>query len=74
MSAGFLADPVGQAAVAKILTRKRLTEESAAADRAYTAAVEAAVGGRGTWQAVQAAKHVYKQARAALRAAGDDDE
>lgn len=71
MTAGFLADPVGQDAVAKILIRKRLTEDREAADRAYTAAVQAAVGGSGDWAAVQMAGQVFKQCRAALKAAGD---
>jgi hypothetical protein len=33
-----------------------------AADAAYTAAVQAAAGGHGTWEAVQAAKHAVHQA------------
>lgn len=32
-----------------------------AADTAYTAAVQAAVAGHGTWAAVQAAKHAVHQ-------------
>ena len=33
-----------------------------AADKAYTAAVQAAVAGQGTWLAVQLAKHAVHQA------------
>lgn len=74
MTAGFLADPVGQAAVAKILERKRLTQELAAADDAHTLAVQAAVGERGDWLAVRQAGEIVRQCRAALKAAGADDE
>ena len=69
MTAGFLADPVGQAAVADILTRKRLAEELAAADGAYTAAVSAAAGG-GDWRHARQAREVVKQAQSAFIAAG----
>lgn len=36
-----------------------------AADAAYTAAIQAAVGGHGTWEAVQEAKHAVRQAQSA---------
>ena len=74
MSAGFLADPVGQAAVADILTRKRLTTEMKAADDAHTVAVQAAVGEHGDWAAVRQAGEVVRQCRAALKAAGGGDD
>ena len=67
MTAGFLADPVGQAAVAKIHTRKRLTTELAAADDAHTRAVQAAVGGYGDWFHARQAAEVVRQCRAALK-------
>lgn len=72
MTAGFLADPVGQAAVSAILTRKRLTEELKAADDEHTAALVEAVGGRGDWSAVRQAAEVVRQCRAALRAVGEE--
>jgi hypothetical protein len=40
-----------------------------AADTAYTKAVEAAVGGYGTWSDVQGAKHAVRQAQAAQQEA-----
>ena len=39
-----------------------------AADAAYTAAVQAAVGGHGDWASVQVAGHAVRQARAAKKA------
>jgi hypothetical protein len=42
--------------------------ELAAADAAYTAAVQAAVSGHGDWASVQVAGDVVRQARAALKA------
>lgn len=38
-----------------------------AADAAYTAAVQAAVGGYGDWASVQVAGHAVRQARAAKK-------
>jgi ribosomal protein S19E (S16A) len=74
MTAGFLADAVGQAAVAAILDRKRLTTELAAADDAHTGALVEAVGGRGDWFTVRQAAEIVRQCRAALKAAGEDHE
>lgn len=74
MTAGFLADPAGHALVAAIHERKRLTTELKAADDAHTLAVQAAVAGHGDWFSVQAASAVVRQCRAALKAAGGDDE
>lgn len=72
MTAGFLADVEGQSLVARIHTRKRLTEELAAADAAYTAAVSVAAGGGG-WGHVSQAGEIVRQCRAALKACGEDD-
>lgn len=47
----------------------RLARELAAADAAYTAAVQAAVGRSGDWQSVQVAGNVVRQCEAALKAA-----
>lgn len=44
-------------------------DELAAADDAYTAAVQAAVSGHGDWASVQVAGDVVRQARSALKAA-----
>ena len=74
MTAGMLADVEGRDLVALIHARKRLAEELAAADTAHTAAVQAAVGGYGTWGDARQAGQVVKQARAALKAVGGDDE
>lgn len=59
----------GQELVARIHRRKRLTQELAAADAAYTAAVQAAVGRSGAWASVQVAGDVVRQCEAALKAA-----
>ncbi|GAP53840.1 hypothetical protein AHiyo6_04050 [Arthrobacter sp. Hiyo6] len=74
MTAGMIADSVGQSLVAAIHERKRLTTELKAADDAHTLAVQAAVGGHGDWFSVQAASAVVRQCRAALKALGGDDE
>ena len=74
MTAGFLADPVGQAAVTAILDRKRLTTELAAADDAHTRAVQNAVSGHADWANVRQAAEIVRQCRAALKAAGADHE
>lgn len=55
-------------------TRKRLTEELAAADKAWDEAIGAAVGRYGDWRDGQQAGEVVRQCRAALKAAGADDE
>lgn len=73
MTAHLLADVEGQALVARILTRKRLTTELAAADDAHPRAVQAAVGGHGDWYTVRQAGEVVRQCRAALKAAGGED-
>lgn len=54
---------------AKTPTRQQLTDELRAADDAYTAAVQAAVGRYGTWGDVQAAGQAVRQCRSALKAA-----
>lgn len=65
---GMITDTEGETLVAKIHRRKRLTEELQAADAAYTAAVQAAVGKSGDWQSVQVAGNVVRQCEAALKA------
>jgi hypothetical protein len=67
-----LTDPEGSSLVARIHTRKRLTEDLAAADDVHTAAVQAAVAGHGPWRDVQQAGEVVRQCRAALRACGEE--
>ena len=56
-----LADDIAQARGTAAQTQ--LMGLVAAADAAYTAAVQAAVGGSGTWGDVQQAGIVYKQVR-----------
>ncbi|MDQ0854806.1 hypothetical protein QFZ79_002917 [Arthrobacter sp. V4I6] len=68
MTAAMLDDPEGRALVAAIHTRKLLAEELAAADAAYTSAVQAAVGGYGDWGHVRQAAEVAHQCRAAVKA------
>jgi hypothetical protein len=70
----LLTDPDGVALVAAIHTRKRLTDELAAADDIYSAAIRAVVGGHGDWTSVRQAGEVVRQCRAALKAAGGDHE
>jgi hypothetical protein len=66
---GIVADAEGEALVARIHERKRLTTALEAADAAYTQAVEAAVGRWGDWQSVQVAGERVRECRAALKAA-----
>ena len=53
-----------------VLTDDRFDQELDAADRAYTTELQAAVSGHGDWCAVQVARDVVRQCRAALKAAG----
>lgn len=73
MTADMLADIEGQSAVAKIHTRKRLTEELKAADDEHTRVMQAAAGEHGDWFAVRQAAEVVRQARAALKAVGEEE-
>jgi hypothetical protein len=66
-------DPEGVFLVAKIHTRKRLTEDLAAADDIYSAAIRAVVGGSGDWTSVRQAGEVVRQCRAALKAVGGEE-
>lgn len=66
---GIVADTEGQALVAKIHERKRLTAALEAADAAYTSAVQAAVGRSGDWASVQVAGERVRECEAALKAA-----
>lgn len=50
-------------------SRDRLARELEAADDAYTAAVQAAVGRSGDWASVQVAGERVRECRAALKAA-----
>jgi hypothetical protein len=72
VTAGFLADVEGQSLVARIHTRKRLTEELAAADDAHTRAVQTAVSGHGDWSHVRQAAEIVRHCRAALKACGEE--
>jgi hypothetical protein len=51
------------ALVAGMTAQQKLRGAVAAADQAYTAAVQAAVRGSGDWGAVQKDNHVFMQAR-----------
>jgi hypothetical protein len=55
------------ALVTAMTAQQKLRGAVAAADQAYTAAVQAAVRGSGDWGAVQMAKHAYMQARNAAK-------
>lgn len=68
MSATTIQDVEGQALVARIHERKRLTTALEAADAVHAAAVEAAVGRRGDWASVQVAGERVRECRAALKA------
>lgn len=68
MSTEMITNPEGVALVAAIHTRKRLTDELAAADKAHLLAVQAAVGRYGDWTHVRQASEVVRQCRAALKA------
>jgi hypothetical protein len=66
-AATYLAEAATIAAEVVLVTgmtaQQQLRGAVHAADTAYTAAVQAAVGGSGDWAAVQTAKHVFMQAR-----------
>ena len=64
----------GPALVEGILTRKRLTTELQAADDAHTLAVQNAVGGHGDRASARQAGEIVRQCRAALKAAGGNDD
>jgi hypothetical protein len=55
------------ALVTAVTAQQQLRGAVTAANNAYTAAIQAAVGGSGDWAAVQVAGNVFKQCRAAIK-------